>query len=348
LKKPLVSILTPLYNHSAFIGQCISSVLLQSYEKWEMLIIDDGSTDNSRQIVHSYSDARLRYYSRKHQGLAGIGDLYNYGLKLCRGELIAVLEGDDFWPSNRLKILVPLLVNSNAVVAYGFTDCVDEQSELTGDRLPSEDVLSVVTVDTLFNRPVGETARGILKSHSLWVCSVGSLIRRSSLDDIGGFQALGGGLLVDRPTFLALALKGPFSFKAETTGYWRRHKDGSTMNLGMWGKMAWGIGEYLKKFMIKHEEILEIKSSEQRVIRKYWISSFLAANVRAGRSLMLEKRWLEARQYFREALRACRPGKLLMIAILGYFLSIAHLDIEAVATINRKIGKLVRFPLKLV
>ncbi|MBQ3914697.1 MAG: glycosyltransferase family 2 protein, partial [Paludibacteraceae bacterium] len=92
----LVSIITPLYNGERFIAQTIESVLTQTYTEWEMLIINDGSTDKSEEIALSYAekDNRIRVYSQPNGGSASAR---NHGIRRAKGRYIALLDSDDLW-----------------------------------------------------------------------------------------------------------------------------------------------------------------------------------------------------------------------------------------------------------
>ena len=76
---PLVGIITPTYNHARYIGACLRSVQSQSYRSWEQVVIDDGSTDQTPEIVDELSDDRLVLLRRKHVGIEGLGATYNAG-----------------------------------------------------------------------------------------------------------------------------------------------------------------------------------------------------------------------------------------------------------------------------
>ena len=99
MNAPLVSILTPAYNHARFVGPCIESVLSQTYANWEQIIFNDGSTDNTGEIVKRYSDRRIRYYRQENQGIEKLAKTYNRALAEARGSIVVILEGDDLWPS---------------------------------------------------------------------------------------------------------------------------------------------------------------------------------------------------------------------------------------------------------
>ena len=86
---PLVSIITPTYNHGLYIGRCLESVLAQTEPRWEQIVIDDGSTDGTADVVGRSTDARIRYVSQPHRGITGLGDAYNLALGMARGEYVA-------------------------------------------------------------------------------------------------------------------------------------------------------------------------------------------------------------------------------------------------------------------
>ena len=97
---PTVSVITVTYNQSSFIGKCIESVLAQTSPDWEQIILDDGSTDATAETVEQYclKDARITFVQHEHVGIYRMSELYNMGLAASEGKLIAVLEGDDYWP----------------------------------------------------------------------------------------------------------------------------------------------------------------------------------------------------------------------------------------------------------
>jgi len=103
----LVSIIVPTYNRSHLIGEAIQSVIDQSYENWELIIVDDGSTDDTRKRVEEFKDDRIRYYFIEHSGI--IGNVRNVGLRYVRGDYIAFLDSDDIWLPNKLDYQLSLL-----------------------------------------------------------------------------------------------------------------------------------------------------------------------------------------------------------------------------------------------
>ena len=100
---PLVSVIIPAYNHEKFIGAAVDSVLNQTIDDLELIVIDDGSIDQTGKIVQDYTDTRLSYYYQENQ------DAYNTinrGLGLAKGKYIAILNSDDLFTLNRLQCLL--------------------------------------------------------------------------------------------------------------------------------------------------------------------------------------------------------------------------------------------------
>jgi glycosyltransferase involved in cell wall biosynthesis len=100
---PLVSVIIPAYNHERFIGAAVDSVLNQTVDDVELIVVDDGSTDRTGEIVQSYADERLRYF---HQENMDAFNTLNRGLDLARGEYLAILNSDDVYARNRLESLL--------------------------------------------------------------------------------------------------------------------------------------------------------------------------------------------------------------------------------------------------
>ena len=105
---PLVSIITPTYNHEKYIAECIISVQNQIYSNWEMIIVDDGSTDRTYEIAKELAsnDSRIKVFTQENKGIFKLAETYNLALQKSVGSLIAVLEGDDVWLPKKLVLQV--------------------------------------------------------------------------------------------------------------------------------------------------------------------------------------------------------------------------------------------------
>ncbi len=112
---PLVSIIIPTYNRAAALPRAVESVLAQTYQNWELLVIDDGSTDNTREALKNYG-SQLRYY---YQPNKGAGTARNLGIKHSRGEYIAFLDSDDLWLPHKLETQMKLYEEDAACAIVG-------------------------------------------------------------------------------------------------------------------------------------------------------------------------------------------------------------------------------------
>jgi glycosyltransferase involved in cell wall biosynthesis len=104
--EPLISIILPVYNRKAYIRETINSIRSQSYQNWELLILDDGSMDGSMDIAEEIQrqDARLRSFRFVHTGITG--RLKNTGIRLAKGAFICFMDSDDRWPPQKLSMQV--------------------------------------------------------------------------------------------------------------------------------------------------------------------------------------------------------------------------------------------------
>lgn len=124
---PLVSVIMPSYNGEEFIEQAISSVIAQTVEDWELIVIDDCSADRTRQIVEGFaiSDERVRLVrNQKNMGAAGSR---NRGLELCNGAYVALLDSDDYWQPQWLSKMLECARQTEADIIYCSYAIVDEQ-----------------------------------------------------------------------------------------------------------------------------------------------------------------------------------------------------------------------------
>ncbi len=127
----LVSIITPSYNTAAFIEETINSVLAQSYTDWEMIIVDDCSTDNTDEIVAPYlADSRIRYL--KNESNSGAAISRNYALREARGKWIAFLDSDDIWYPDKLMHQVSFMEKEGYAFSYTRYEEIDETSRFMG------------------------------------------------------------------------------------------------------------------------------------------------------------------------------------------------------------------------
>jgi glycosyltransferase involved in cell wall biosynthesis len=124
---PKISVIIPVYNQANYLEDALQSVLAQTYHDYEIVVVNDGSTDASEEIANRYRE-KIRYIYQENRGLAGAR---NTGIRESKGELIALLDSDDIWLPDYLERMVALTEeNPQAAVFYCAARCVDEQGLL--------------------------------------------------------------------------------------------------------------------------------------------------------------------------------------------------------------------------
>jgi len=125
----LVSIITPNYNSEKFISETIDSVIAQTYQNWEMIIIDDVSTDNSIDIIHKYikNDTRIQLIRLSNNSGAAVAR--NKGIEKAKGKFIAFVDSDDLWSPFKLETQLKLMLKNNIAFSYSPYKLIDEDGK---------------------------------------------------------------------------------------------------------------------------------------------------------------------------------------------------------------------------
>lgn len=145
---PLVSVVMPTYNHAQYIGRAIQSVLDQTYKNWELIVIDNHSTDNTVELLAGFSDSRITYLKIHNNGVIALSR--NVGIREAKGEWIAFLDSDDWWSSDKLNICCSN-IRSNVDLLYH--DLIIEKEDQTSSEskmlIESRQLKSPVLLDLL-------------------------------------------------------------------------------------------------------------------------------------------------------------------------------------------------------
>lgn len=142
MERPLVSIITPSYNSEKYIAETILSVQGQTYLQWELIIVDDGSVDQTEQIVLGFvkNDPRINFVRLLNNSGAGVAR--NHGLGLATGRFISFLDSDDLWRPLKLERQVNFLLSSHSPFTFCYYDCINEQGKPVGKRITAPRELS--------------------------------------------------------------------------------------------------------------------------------------------------------------------------------------------------------------
>lgn len=190
-RKPLVSVIVPFLNVELFINEAIESVFAQTYDNWELLLVDDGSTDGSSDRAREVAEGcpkKVRYLEHDGHQNRGLPASRNLGLAQARGEYIALLDADDVWLPEKLEQQVLILEsNPEAAMVYGrsgyWRSWTGDAADFDRDFVPELGI----EADTLVPAP-----RLLLLSYPLGVaptpCPSDILLRRAALERVGGFE----------------------------------------------------------------------------------------------------------------------------------------------------------------
>jgi len=132
LKRPAVSIIIPTYNRIAYLQQAIQSVITQTFNDWELIVVDDGSTDDTVAAIEALEDCRIHVLQLQHTG--NIASLRNAGVIASCGELLSFLDSDDIWLPCKLEIQLSLLKHKKNLWSYGRFELVNEALETINNK----------------------------------------------------------------------------------------------------------------------------------------------------------------------------------------------------------------------
>jgi glycosyltransferase involved in cell wall biosynthesis len=135
-----VSVIIPNYNCEKFINQTIDSVIAQTFDNWEMIIVDDCSADNSVSIIEKYANNEKCIKLIKLDKNSGVSNARNIGLQNAKGNYIAFLDSDDYWDKNKLQEQISFMKDQNIPLSYTSYIKIDEKGEKIGEIKAPESV----------------------------------------------------------------------------------------------------------------------------------------------------------------------------------------------------------------
>jgi glycosyltransferase involved in cell wall biosynthesis/SAM-dependent methyltransferase len=223
--QPLVSIITIFHNEERFLAEAVDSVLAQTYETWELLLCDDGSTDQSPAIARRYAAEhpdRIRYLQHAGGANRGMSATRNLGITAANGELISFLDGDDVWVPEKLTRQVELLQQHPAAAAvYGrlhvWHGWTRDEADLARDYV----------------QPLGGPADMLVQPPELLIRFLrndvftpsGLLFRRDVLREVGGYEDAFAGMHEDGIVLAKICLRWPLYASGEVWYKYRQHPD---------------------------------------------------------------------------------------------------------------------------
>jgi glycosyltransferase involved in cell wall biosynthesis len=197
---PLVSVIVPAYNRAGIIGDTIENILGQTYKNIELVVIDDGSTDDTVRILETYG-SRIKWATQKNAGPAAAR---NHGIRLSTGEIVAFQDSDDAWHPSKIERQVSLLERGGDEVVCCLCNCTVQ--------LPGIVVRSFenAPVDPPINEGLWLNPAEVLATRFM-LFNQAVAVRRRFLEKIGGFDE-SFRLMEDMDLALKLSLQGPWAF----------------------------------------------------------------------------------------------------------------------------------------
>jgi len=258
-----ISVVIPAYNHEKFIGPAIDSVLNQSYQNFELIIVDDGSTDNTASVIKSYTDQRIRYFYQENQDAF---NTINRGIGLAEGDYISILNSDDIYGPDRLECLLAASRQKGAQCL--FTDVIPISD--SGEEFIDPDFCWNIwhRKNRDFYKKSGDLYAAFLKGNFM-VTTSNLFMTKAAAEKVGGFCSLR--YLHDYDFIFRMMLSFPNQVHYlvdEKLLYYRIH-DGNTLG----------------------EAAITGREQDQEVIRKYMLAKVpeeLKAYVKAGSERLVE------------------------------------------------------------
>lgn len=274
MNKGLVSIITPVYNGQDFLDRSIKSVLAQTYENWELLLIDDGSSDNSVQIIKYYlEDNRIKLL--RNESNSGIPTTRNKGIENSTGEFIALLDQDDEWLPHKLEKQVNkfLEIDDSFGLIYSNVEVRTDQGILADQKKEIEPEASI------------QSNLELMLSRNL-ITSPTAMVKRKALEEVGLFDESirwGGD---DYDLWIRIAHKFKFDYIDEVLCIRHEHQQNYSADKKRMMLKTIDLGEkYVKQFGLEPSLSRKLKSNHYY---RYGIESLKKLRVLSGLSYVIK------------------------------------------------------------
>lgn len=169
--KPFISVIIPTYNRLPLLLEAIESVRTQSYTNWEMIIVDDGSTDGTAAAIQKIKDQRISLIQVSHIG--NIGSVRNIGAAASKGEWLAFLDSDDLWLSKKIELQMQLLLRENRLWAYTGSEIIDKSRRPINKRAGENQVYSGWIIKEILNTQTDFTISSMIIQRNIFYAAGG-------------------------------------------------------------------------------------------------------------------------------------------------------------------------------
>ncbi len=262
-RQRLISVVITFLNEERFLAQAVESVIAQTYDHWELHLVDDGSTDGSTQVAKKYASAHsgtICYLEHDGHENRGMSASRNLGIKHAQGAFVAFLDADDIWLPEKLERQMSLFKqHPEADMVYGPTKLWHSWTGRPEDAIRDDWRRPGVRPGRLYEPPTLLIEFLKRKATTPATCSV--LMRRDIIDSVGGFEPRFKGLYEDQAFFAKIFLASSAFVTSESWDLYRQHPDSNCM-------LAMEAGEYdAERPHPAHQSFLE------------WLDSYLSEHL---------------------------------------------------------------------
>ncbi len=280
IKNPTVTVVLPTYNRAKYLADAVQSILNQTFPDLELIVVDDGSTDETRSLLNGFTDARIKYIYQSQQGISAA---MNTGITAASGRYIARLDSDDIWLPEMLAIQVSTLENRTEL---GLVYAKAQGMDANGNPLSETRGLPL--------RYFEDSFKSMLYHDS--TCNITVVVRSEYLEKAGRYDE---SLPVneDWDMWLRVARHCQFGFTDTVVARYRYHDDNITQKTSLhFSEHVSGRGKILDKIFLESDLPPSIIAIKHLVYQELYLYT--------GRTWLLSRNYSQAFRFFLKAIRS--------------------------------------------
>ena len=305
--QPLVSIIMPTFNSANFIRHCISSVISQDYQNWELIVVDNFSDDDTVKIISSFGDDRIQIIYNSNNGI--IANARNRGMELAQGEWLAFLDSDDIWDIQKLSSCL------NGSTGFGVIYHKLQYFSMSGRN-------NIKTFGQVYVRDVSQDPKQLLREYGPCLTTSAIIINRKVIEKVGIFDEhdeLAGG--EDYDYWYRIALAGmDFKFCSSVYGGYQIHSNSFSSAQRSLKLLAYLKGKYFPSIeelplWIHSSHIINLLKTKKRThafVYLFNIIRFSSFKAFVSTSIEILKRVLHVKCSRLESKKVFNPGPTLL------------------------------------
>jgi glycosyltransferase involved in cell wall biosynthesis len=272
----LVSAIIIFRDEERFLAEAIESVLAQTYPHWELLLVDDGSTDRSTAIAHAYATRQpecIRYLEHDSHANHGMSATRNLGLRNARGKYVGFLDADDVWEPHKLQEQVAVMETHEGIdMVYGRTLLWHSWRSGTDTALTDAYCPLGLSPETVVEPP--HLLLSLIENRVQTPTTCNALLRAEAITRVGGFEATFRGMFEDQVFFMKIALASRVFVSSRSWARYRQREDSHSARAEATGEvaesrarlLAW-LDAYLRAQRVRHRSVWRALRRQRMAMR---------------------------------------------------------------------------------